>query len=254
LFFVFKDFIDIHTNNDDLNNINYTQTTDINNSVDDLNKSNEKEYKTMKSDFNKNQILFIYNKTCDVNDINNDNGTKNIELKKIDTKNKNIIKENNIDDNVNNNNKKKYVIEESSASISNNNNNNNNFQSNEKSNTKNNLKHENILENQIESDSKKKSTFDTIFFVLIFLNFTTRGIIATYESQSARILLDKFHLTQLQLGLLVSISGFVGTLQLIFFKNLWTFFFSDMNLMIGRNLYIFFFTISISIYIFFCSN
>ena len=46
-----------------------------------------------------------------------------------------------------------------------------------------------------------------VFALMILLNFTTRGAIAVYETQSSRILLDTYGLSQLQLGGIVSIAG-----------------------------------------------
>jgi hypothetical protein len=43
--------------------------------------------------------------------------------------------------------------------------------------------------------------------LMMFLNFTTRGGIAVYETQGSQILLDEYNLPQWQLGLLVSIAG-----------------------------------------------
>ena len=48
-----------------------------------------------------------------------------------------------------------------------------------------------------------------VFMLMILLNFTTRGAIAVYETQSSRILLDAYGLSQLQLGGIVSIAGWV---------------------------------------------
>ena len=46
-----------------------------------------------------------------------------------------------------------------------------------------------------------------VYYLLMALNFTTRGCIAIYETQSSRIFLDQFHMSFLQLGALVSCSG-----------------------------------------------
>ena len=72
-----------------------------------------------------------------------------------------------------------------------------------------------------------------VFLLMILLNFTTRGVIAVYETQTSRILLDKFCLSQIALGAVVSVAGVVGTLQLAFFKQIWTSHFSDFDLMCG---------------------
>jgi len=61
-----------------------------------------------------------------------------------------------------------------------------------------------------------------VFIWMIFLNFSTRGAVAVYETQLSRLFLDTFHLSELQMGLLVSGAGLLGTLQLLFYKQLWT--------------------------------
>ena len=54
-----------------------------------------------------------------------------------------------------------------------------------------------------------------VYYLLMALNFTTRGCIAVYETQSSRIFLDTFHLSYIELGALVSTSGeWVGCLTL----------------------------------------
>lgn len=57
---------------------------------------------------------------------------------------------------------------------------------------------------------------------MIFLNFSTRGAVAVYETQLSRLFLDTFQLSELQMGLLVSGAGLLGTLQLLFYKQVWT--------------------------------
>ncbi len=71
------------------------------------------------------------------------------------------------------------------------------------------------------------------FLLMIFLNFTTRGCISVYETEISRILLDNFHFTQIELGATVSLAGILGTIQLIYFKELWVNNFSDYALMSG---------------------
>lgn len=52
-----------------------------------------------------------------------------------------------------------------------------------------------------------------VFSLMILLNFTTRGAIAVYETQSSRILLDTYGLSELQLGGIVSIAGRCGDME-----------------------------------------
>lgn len=69
--------------------------------------------------------------------------------------------------------------------------------------------------------------------LLIFLNFTTRGGVAVYETQSTRVFLDDFGFSYLFLGALVSSAGLVGTLNLVYFKYMWTDTYRDVALILG---------------------
>jgi len=72
-----------------------------------------------------------------------------------------------------------------------------------------------------------------VFSVLMLLNFTTRGLIAIYETQGTRVFLDGYHLSSLQLGTLISLSGLLGTFMLLFYKELWTRSYTDFALILG---------------------
>ena len=69
--------------------------------------------------------------------------------------------------------------------------------------------------------------------LLIFLNFTTRGGVAVYETQSTRVFLDDFGFSYIHLGALVSSAGLVGTLNLVYFKYMWTDTYRDVALILG---------------------
>jgi len=69
--------------------------------------------------------------------------------------------------------------------------------------------------------------------LLVFLNFTTRGGVAVYETQSTRVFLDDFGFSYLYLGALVSTAGLVGTLNLVYFKYVWTETYRDVALILG---------------------
>lgn len=71
-----------------------------------------------------------------------------------------------------------------------------------------------------------------VFYLLLMLNFSTRGVISIYESLISVILLNDYGLSNVSLGLVVSGAGLVGTLQLIFFKQTWSKYFSDYTLMV----------------------
>jgi MFS family permease len=71
-----------------------------------------------------------------------------------------------------------------------------------------------------------------ILALMVLLNFSTRGAVAIYETQISSILLDDYQLSQTQFGLIISIAGMIGTMQLIFFKQIWTNYWSDYSLMV----------------------
>ena len=58
----------------------------------------------------------------------------------------------------------------------------------------------------LENEDNKRLR-NRVFVLMMFLNFTTRGGIAVYETQGSQILLDEYNLPQWQLGLLVSTAG-----------------------------------------------
>ncbi len=58
-----------------------------------------------------------------------------------------------------------------------------------------------------------------VFLLMMFLNFTTRGGIAVYETQGSQILLDQYHMPQWKLGLLVSMAGKCCTIAPTFINS-----------------------------------
>jgi ceroid-lipofuscinosis MFS transporter 7 len=68
--------------------------------------------------------------------------------------------------------------------------------------------------------------------LFVMLNFITIGAFVVYETLGSRILLDDLNLTQLEMGFIVGFSGVIGTLQLIYFKRVYTSRFSDMILIL----------------------
>ena len=60
------------------------------------------------------------------------------------------------------------------------------------------------------------------YLVLILVNVTARGSIAIYETMSPRIADLIYNMSTLQLGIIISTLGCIGTLQLVFFKFLWS--------------------------------
>ena len=93
-------------------------------------------------------------------------------------------------------------------------------------------------ENDEDDDDRtagQSSPYDPLYVysVLMLSNFSTRGLIAIYETQGTRVFLDEYHLTSLQLGILVSSSGLLGTLMLLLYKQLWTRNYTDYALILG---------------------
>lgn len=72
----------------------------------------------------------------------------------------------------------------------------------------------------------------TVAVLLIALNVTVRGSIAVYETLGAEIWSNDYRLNPVQLGTLVTLSGGVGSLQLVFFRYLWTSRFSEITLIL----------------------
>jgi ceroid-lipofuscinosis MFS transporter 7 len=88
----------------------------------------------------------------------------------------------------------------------------------------------------IESDSKRKKYLELNFFycywLLACLNFTTRGILSIYETMSAHALLTTYNLSEFEVGYIVSIGGTIGTLNLLFYKQIWLRHFNEFQLMV----------------------
>jgi MFS family permease len=82
-------------------------------------------------------------------------------------------------------------------------------------------------------EASEENDLKEVFTLFVWLNFTTRGVIAIYESVGTTLLLDQYNLTELEAGGLVSLSGVVGTVNLLLFRDVWTKKFDDMTLMCG---------------------
>ena len=147
-----------------------------------------------------------------------------------------------------------YIILKDMNNDNNNNNIYNNNIDNDKNHTDNNVNRieNNLIINNINNDNtnnnnniitlgNKKLNLEylqsllsyNIYYILILNNITTRGTIVIYETQVSRILLDDYNLSIIDLGIIVSISGLVGTIQLIYFKELYTNNFRDIFLVIS---------------------
>lgn len=82
-------------------------------------------------------------------------------------------------------------------------------------------------------EASEENDLKEVFTLFVWLNFTTRGVTAIYESVGTTLLLDQYNLTELEAGGLVSLSGVVGTVNLLLFRDVWTKKFDDMTLMCG---------------------
>lgn len=88
------------------------------------------------------------------------------------------------------------------------------------------------IEHLSPEDQRMSTLKTTIFYLMIFLNFSTRGALSVYETQLSQLLLGPtFQLSQLQLGITVTFAGLFGTFQLIYFKWIWSSHFDDLWLM-----------------------
>lgn len=87
--------------------------------------------------------------------------------------------------------------------------------------------------NAIDLAPEVAADLQATYLLLILLNFTTRGAIAVYETQSSSLLLSFFGLSNLGLGAVVTTAGTIGTLNLVFFKQLWSSRYTDLQLMLG---------------------
>eukprot|EP01040_Poterioochromonas_malhamensis_P002530 gene2530-2690_t len=84
-----------------------------------------------------------------------------------------------------------------------------------------------------EEDTDQVTKEETLKLILIFIffNITTKGSIAVFETLASQIAYNDYKISSTNLGILVSVSGSVGFIQLLKF-NLWTSYFNDYQLMI----------------------
>jgi ceroid-lipofuscinosis MFS transporter 7 len=81
----------------------------------------------------------------------------------------------------------------------------------------------------IEQQEKQKNLLLIIIF--IFLNITTKGSIAVYETLASQIAYIDYHISPLLLGCIISTSGAVGTLILLKFKFVTSYLGDDYDVM-----------------------
>lgn len=90
----------------------------------------------------------------------------------------------------------------------------------------------NVETAELKQKKYLEKNFLYCYWLLACLNFTTRGILAIYETMSAHILLTTYNLSITQVGYIVSFSGTIGTLNLLFYKQLWLKYFNEFQLML----------------------
>ena len=74
--------------------------------------------------------------------------------------------------------------------------------------------------------------FIYVLLLLILLNVATKGSIAVYETLAAEMAATDFMLSSSLFGFIISLSGSVGSLQLLFFKQIWSSRMTDTQLML----------------------
>jgi ceroid-lipofuscinosis MFS transporter 7 len=86
---------------------------------------------------------------------------------------------------------------------------------------------------QNKSSSENAWEMRGVILLMMMLNVSTKGSIAVYETLGSQMGLVDYNLSSMQLGMLVSVSGAVGFVQLLVFERVWTPRFSDVQLVLG---------------------
>lgn len=89
-----------------------------------------------------------------------------------------------------------------------------------------------ISTNEVDEASSEARDLQEVLTLCIFLNFTTRGVLAVYESVGTALLIDRYHLSEIEAAGLMSFGGIVGTVNLLLFRDLWTKHFDDVTLLV----------------------
>lgn len=72
-----------------------------------------------------------------------------------------------------------------------------------------------------------------VVWLTMLLNFTTRGAFSVMETQAAQTFLRQYGYSTLRLGAEVAVAGVMGTMQILFFKKLWSSHFTDYELILA---------------------
>lgn len=70
-------------------------------------------------------------------------------------------------------------------------------------------------------EGAEADTTARIAHLMILLNFSTRGVVAVYETQMVQTLLDVYQLGELRTGAVITAGGVLGTLQFLFYRCIW---------------------------------
>ena len=87
---------------------------------------------------------------------------------------------------------------------------------------------------ETETSDKTIDESETTFLVIsmILLNVTSKGSIAVFETLGSQILQYDYGLSVFFIGIIISIGGTIGTIQLLLFKSFYTKYFNDIELML----------------------
>ena len=90
--------------------------------------------------------------------------------------------------------------------------------------------HYTALQSQNEINAARQWLVVAVLFLT--LNVTVRGSIAVYETMGAEIWSNDYRMNTVQLGSLVTISGGVGTFQLLFYRYFWSSRYDDVTVLL----------------------
>ena len=83
------------------------------------------------------------------------------------------------------------------------------------------------------SNTNQGGNVMTIIFSVLLLNVTMKGSIAVYETLGAQIAIEDYGMSVTNLGVMISVSGAIGFVQLLLFKSFWVKYFTDIQLVLG---------------------
>ena len=91
----------------------------------------------------------------------------------------------------------------------------------------------NDKDNNINLNHTVKTNMLTMIIFMLLLNITLKGSIAVYETLGAQIAIDNHGMSMSTLGVMISLSGAVGSIQLLAFSSFWSKYFTDIQLILG---------------------